>query len=126
MECKHCSAAGHPTNGRRRKLRTLSEPIFRLPRSNLWLNPTLVGAVNNRTIDDIGRAALQCRDTAERARRLAGVISLNDDRDRLLRFAEEQEQRATELEAMIRTPSTDGTFVQQQLHVGPERKNPKG
>jgi hypothetical protein len=39
-----------------------------------------------------------CRDLARRARRLAGAFLDDPDRDRLLRYAEEMETRAAELE----------------------------
>ena len=48
------------------------------------------------------KQAEECRDAAGRARELAGCVSLDGDRVRLMRLAQQQEARATELEAKAR------------------------
>lgn len=72
-----------------------------------------------------------CRDLAKRARRLAGTFLDGPDKRRLLRYADEMEQRAMELDkapssasnVIAPTPVTHSQQqVQQQQATGPTPK----
>lgn len=72
------------------------------------------------------REAELCRNAAERARRLAYTVGDDGDRENILRFAAEQDQRAAELEATMAQPRPGQvTFEQQQVQQQTEA-TPKG
>lgn len=50
---------------------------------------------------DLKRRALAANAEIRRARRLAGTLSQKEDQDRLLRYADEQEKLAAELERRL-------------------------
>ena len=50
---------------------------------------------------DLKRRALAANAEVRRARRLAGTLSQKEDQDRLLRYADEQEKLAAELERRL-------------------------
>jgi hypothetical protein len=77
-----------------------------------------------------GSDSAVCWDLAKRARRLAGTFPDGPDKRRLLRYADETEQRARELEKEANSPSAPKLIaptpvthsqqqVQQQQAAGP-------
>lgn len=90
--------------------------------------------MTNRSPEAVARETRHCREAAARARRLAWELTRQQDSDNLLRFAEEQEQRAAELQATVLaalSASPVVTHLQQQTQLqadkgaeGPEGKRP--
>ncbi len=70
--------------------------------------------------DKLAKATKDCRDAARRARRLAHAVGNDADRDTLLQFAAEQDQRAAQLEAASDPAPTWVTREQQQADAEPE------
>ncbi|MBI2739035.1 MAG: hypothetical protein HYX38_21140 [Rhodospirillales bacterium] len=65
--------------------------------------------------DKLAKEARYCHDAARRARRLAHAVGNDADRDTLLQFAAEQDQRAAQLEAANGPPPARVTLEQQQV-----------
>jgi hypothetical protein len=76
---------------------------------------------------DLQRRARDARDMAMRARRLAQGLTQAADRERFNRFADEEDERATSLEAeaaVLRRISPKGAAVAQQQPEQQQRRVP--
>jgi hypothetical protein len=66
--------------------------------------------------------AAACRDLARRARRLAGTFLNDQDRERLLQYAEEMEQRAGELEQQAAQPAPPNGTTSSPVVTQPQQQ----